>query len=636
MNNSESILEQNDQLKGSSYRQIARWIAILFALVHIYTAGLGSFPDMIQRSMHVSFAIILTFAVYPAQKKYRWIDLLLVIGTAIGFLWIVNNYNLFATQMASAQLADIMIASFTVIALLETSRRVIGIVFPLFALMFILYVLVGEHLPGFLGHAGYSVETLIEKLYMGTSGLWGTTTSITSTTVAIFIIFGVFLLHSGGGKAFIDIGAKLAGTSVAGPPKVAVISSSLFGLFSGSAAANASVVGNFTINLMKRLGYTSEYAAGVEAAASSGGQIAPPIMGAAAFVMAEFLGVSYLSIAIAAIFPAFFYYLTLFLSIHFDGKRENHRGIPEEMIPKTRDVLSFRTLFPFVAPVITLITFLMLGYTEGRAGFWAVLVTTVIYVLKDFKWHSIKKRVKSLLNILEEAGKAVILIALLAGVAQILVGILGMTGLGVKISAFILSMSGGLLLFALLLSGLVVIVLGMGMPTTAAYVLGASICVPALTQLNVVPIAAHMFVLYYAVVSAITPPVCAAVFVSSGLAQSKWFPSAIIACKLGLAKFIVPLAFVYSTGILLEGSLFEIVLSIFMFILASLFLSMGTSRYIYQKNSAVESCVLVMGGLLLFNPIFVVNVVGFVLGFIIILKQRRDIRAQGGSISIIN
>lgn len=621
--NGAELLEQAEKVDLTISMKIIRWIAILYALMHILTAGFNSFPDMIQRSLHVTFAVVLALSIHSSKKVFKVFDLIMIGGVVVSFYWIVINYSSFSTQIESASTFEIIITVVILVALLEASRRVIGLVFPILAIVFLLYGLLGHYFPGGLKNGGYSIQMLTEKLYMGTTGLWGTTTSITATTVATFIIFGIFLLRCGGGKAFVDIGMKLAGKSVAGPAKVATVSSALFGLFSGSAAANAAVVGNFTINLMKKLGYKPEYAAGVEAAASGGGQIAPPIMGAAAFIMAEFLGVPYIYVAIAAIVPAFLYFFTLFIALHYDGKRDNHRGIPEEMIPKTSDILKIKVLLPFLVPVIVLIGILSLGFTENRAGYWAIVSCAVIYVFNDFKWKDMKERLVNLLNILEEAGKAVVLLGLLAATSQILVAILSLTGLGVKITGYIINFSGEFLLSAVLLSGLVVIILGMGMPTTAAYVLGASVVAPALITLGVLPIAAHMFVLYYAVVAAITPPVCAGVFVAAGIAQAKWFPSALIACKIGVAKFIVPIAFIYSTGVLLQGEVSGMLLSIPMFILASWIITIGLSKYVYTNTTTFESICLVISGIITFTPYLTLNLVGIALAIVVVLFNRK-------------
>lgn len=622
------LLEHSGQGDLTITMKVIRWIAILYAFMHIYTAGFGSFPDMIQRSLHVTFAVVLALSLYSSKRIPKVFDLLMIVGIVVSFYWIVINYSSFVTQIESATTVEVVIATITILALLEASRRVMGVLFPILVSLFLLYGLFGEYVPGAFRNAGYSIEALTEKLYMGTSGLWGTTTSITATTVATFIIFGIFLLRCGGAKAFVDIGMKLAGRSVAGPAKVATVSSALFGLFSGSAAANASVVGNFTIKMMIRLGFKREYAAGVEAAASSGGQIAPPIMGASAFIMAEFLGVPYTYIAIAAIVPAFLYFFTLFLALHYDGKRENHQGIPDDMIPKTSDILKVNVLLPFLVPVIAIIVFLSLGFTEARAGFWAIVSSVVIYVFEDFTWKNMRERIVNLLNVLEEAGKAVVMIALLAAASEIMVAILSLTGLGVKITGYLVAVSGSSLFLAVILAGIVVIFLGLGLPTTASYVIGASVVAPALINMDVLPIAAHMFILYYAVVAGITPPICAGVFIAAGLAQAKWFPSSLIACKLGIAKFIVPIGFIYSTGVLLHGELSSIILSITMFTLGSWILTMGISKYIYTHTKMIESSCLIVCGLLAFTPSLMLNLIGLTLAIVVVgINRKRQLNS---------
>jgi TRAP transporter 4TM/12TM fusion protein len=412
---------------------------------------------------------------------------------------------------------------------------------------------------------------------------------------------GEVLLITGGAGLFIELATRLAGRSVGGPAKVAVIASSMFGMLSGAPAANASVTGNFTIPLMKRRGYTPEYAAAVEAVASSGSQIMPPVMGAAAFVMAEFLGVPYQEIILAALVPAVIFYATVFFNAHLHGKREGIAG-SEEAMPAIDGRWIWALLSTFVLPITLLLVIMFQGGTASKGAFWAIVAAVLVYLLGDPTVKGLRERGRRVLTGLVNGGRSVVLIALLAGAAQIVVGLIGLTGFGVKLSAMIISASGGVFFFALFLSALTAMVLGMGMPTTAVYILVAAVIAPALIDFGVLPIAAHMFLFYFGIVAAITPPVCVAVFVTAGIAQADWLRTSWDAMKIGLATFVVPFIFIYHSELLLIGKPLNIAVAIATALLGTFSMSAGTTGWLRGRLNPLESILAIAFGILLIIP----------------------------------
>lgn len=629
--------EGNRAVRGGAAR-FARFLAIAYALFHLYTAAFGAFPNLIQRSIHVGFALMLTYLLYAGSRRGQgtgrvpWYDVLAIAFSAFAAGYVSYNYYRFTVDVTSSNTFDLIMAALTILVLLEASRRVIGWAFPILATLFMLYAYYGRSLPMPWTHAGFELRPLLEYLFMSTQGIWGVTTRITSTEVAVYIIFGAFLLVTGGGRTFMDLALVLAGRSVGGPAKVSTVASSFFGTISGSAAANVAVTGSFTIPMMRRLNYGNDFAGAVEATASSGGQIMPPIMGAGAFVMAELLGVPYVDIVVAAALPALLYYGGVFVAIHFDSERRGLRGLPNELIPGTRDLIRFDRLAPFLTPIFILLYLLFSGFTPMRAGFWAIVTAAVLYLVSDFNPGNMLKRLSQMVNALEQGGYGLVLIALLAGTAQIIVGIISFTGFGARLSGLIIEASGGQLLLALVLSMLVALILGMGMPTTAAYLLGASVLVPALTRLDVLPLAAHMFVFYFAIISAITPPVCVAVFVAAGMAEGNWMRTAWIACRLGIAAFIIPYMFVYANELLLIGETGDIILAAITALIGVMGLAGGVMGYFRRRNHPIETIVLIASALSLIHPGIVTDIVG-VVGVLLVYGVQKflPMRAAGAT-----
>ncbi|MEC9483225.1 MAG: TRAP transporter fused permease subunit [Halomonas sp.] len=536
----------------------------------MYTSAAGPFDSLVQRSVFLALVVLLGLAIYPLVAGTRWrplgiaIDLALAASAVVACSYIAVNQNRILIELPWATSWDMLMTAALVVTVLELSRRAIGWIFPLLVVAGLGYAFLGAYIPGPLGHRGFGAAFVTETLFLGDLGIWGMLVGVAATTIAAFVLFGGLLLHTGGGQTFMDLALRISGRSPGGAAKVATVASGLFGMVSGSAVANVATTGNFTIPMMKRLGYPSSFAAGVEAVASTGGQIAPPILGAAAFIMAEILGVSYVRIALAALLPAIFFYLGVFLTIHMVARRRGLQVVPDDELPSWASVLRPERLIPILAALGGLFYGVLSGRSIQTAAFYGVLMTVLSYigfaVLARTAWRDVSAR---LLSGLIDAGKGMVIIGVLLAGAQILVAMIGMTGIGVTLASLIVEIGGQSLFLVALIVGGVCLILGMGIPTTAAYVLVASVLAPALTEIGVEPLIAHLFVFYFATLSVITPPVCVAVFVASGIAQTNWLPAAGESIRLAAAIYVIPFLLLIYPALAGFGSWVDIILAIY-------------------------------------------------------------------------
>ncbi|NYT62682.1 TRAP transporter fused permease subunit [Alcaligenaceae bacterium] len=623
----EELSPQQRNLQGNSLIALGV-LALLYSAFHFYTAATGPFQNIIQRSIHVSGAMILVFLFYkPAISRFSsdkpsWLDYIFMIFIATSCIYLIVNYDFVMNSSATSTMTQIILGWGTVILLLEAARRVMGIIFPALATLAILYGLLGPYFPGAWSHRGIGYDFMIEHLYLGTQGLWGITTAVTSTTVAIFIIFGVILMKSGASGFLMNLSLLIAGRTSGGPAKVAVLASSFFSMLSGSAPANVAVTGNITIPMMKRLNYDKNFAGAVEATASTGGQLAPPIMGAGAFLMAEFVGVSYVNIVIAATIPALLFYVSVFFSVHWKSVALGYKPLEKSEIPSIKDTFILGNVLVTIIPVSVLVIYLFGGGSAARAGFYATITCIAIYIFKDFRSTSFKTRFLNLVSMFVEAGKGLILIAILAGAAQIIVGLLSITGLGIKLSDMILGIGDQSGIITLFLAMIICIILGMGMPTTAAYLLASSTLASTLVQLGYDPLASHMFLFYFAVISAITPPVCVAVFVACGISQGDWLKTSKIAVMIGFPAFIIPYIFINSESLLLQGETITIVTSTVTTAIGIIIMSAGLMGNFFKNLSAVERLIIVAAGFLLILPGLTLNLVGGAVAIAYLLSRK--------------
>lgn len=622
----------NEARSSWLYRVI--WLfAFAFALFHLYTAAFGVFQSIIQRSIHVGGGVTL-FLLLSIEKRLsgkgkknlfavalEWIMVLYVIFAVV---YLVLSFDRIMDPLFEITKLDIVIGLIFTAIVMEVTRRLMGLAIPMLALLFILYALCGKFFPGTWQHQGVGIDYVAEILFFSDRGLWGIVTGISASMIAVFMIFGGVLFATGGGKSFIDLSCSLTGASYGGAGKLAAVASGLFGMISGSAAANVATTGAFTIPLMKRLGYAPEFAGGVESSASSGGQIMPPIMGAAAFIMADSLGMKYNDIALAALIPSMLFYFGVIVSIHYESKKMNYRGLPPEEIPRLRDVLYWRNSSPIFVPLLVLIVYFAMGYTPVSCALRALIVAAVLYLA--LAPREFAKRVVTLLNALVEACKDMLPILALIATAQIVLSMIGLTGVGIKFTDIIISLGRQNIILSGICAMIGTMLLGMGLPTVAAYLVAAAVMAPALIKLGVVPIAAHFFIFYYSIFAGITPPVCGTVYVGAAIANANWLKTAWVAIRLSIGAYLAPFMMLLSPALLLVGTTMEVVQAVCTSTVGIFALSIGGMGYFIIGVSVVERLLFCVGGLLLVVPDGLTDILGvgcIALGMVSHLYRRK-------------
>ena len=606
-------------------------IAIAMSLYHMYVAGFGPPEAMIFRGTHLLFALTLVFLLYPLKPgggaMWRVLDALLLIGSWAFVLHIFVNYQYVTNRIIYIDDLTLADRAYTVIAVLitlEATRRVLGWALPLTAVAFLVYASMFTHVQ---------LPVLMEQIYLSTEGIFGSTLGVSASYVMLFVLFGAFMEKSGTGQLFMDFALSLTGHTAGGPGKVAVVSSSLFGTVSGSAVANVMVDGPMTIPLMKRTGFRPPFAAAVEATASTGGQIMPPVMGAAAFVMAEFLGVPYAQVALWAVIPAVLYYVAVFFAVHFEAKRHGLHGVPKHELPRLGRVLAERGhLF---VPIAIILVGLILGYSAPLCALIGALICLPMALLRKITRAGITWR--NVLDALEDGAKNTLAVALACATAGIIIACVTITGLGIVFTQVVVEVARDMLPLALMLTATAGIVLGMGMPTTPAYIVMVSLLVPALIKLGAVTPAAHMFAFYFAILSAITPPVALAVYAAASLAKTDLWAAGWAAIRVGAAGFIVPFMFVYEPALLMVNGWAEWHVSMFAFmsaVLGCMCLAAGLHGYLVTTARMWERLLLVIAALLLIAPELVSSLVGLALLAIVIVSQRLPARAAVSNVAV--
>lgn len=552
-----------------SLERIQKALAVLVGAFVFYTAATGPFEGLVQRALFLALVACLGFALYPLGRGTAWrpmglaVDLALSAVTVVACGYVVWNYESIMGSLPWATTLDMALTVGLVGAVLELGRRTVGLLFPALVLAGIGYALLGDMLPGSLGHRGFDRAFVTETIFLGDLGIWGMLMGVASTVIAAFVLFGALLLHTGGGQAFMDFAMRVGGRQPGGAAKIATIASGLFGMISGSAVANVATTGNFTIPMMIRLGYPRPFAAAVEAVASTGGQIAPPIMGAAAFVMAEILGMSYWTIIVGAVLPAILFYVSVFMTVHFVALRRGLALLPEDEMPGWRTVCAPRRVLPILLALGGLGVGIYLGRSIATSAFYGVVGLLIAFFVTQTGRLSPREMAGRLLSGLEDAGRGMVIIGVLLAGAQVLVSMINLTGIGVTLSSMIVNWAGDSTVLVALIVGLVCLVMGMGLPTTAAYVLVAAVLAPALTAVGVAPLSAHLFVFYFATLSVITPPVCVAVFVGAGIADTNWLPAAGEAVRLAAVTYVVPFLLLLYPGMTMQGGALGIVEAVF-------------------------------------------------------------------------
>jgi TRAP transporter 4TM/12TM fusion protein len=606
----------------------AVWLlAVTMSLYHIYVAAFGPPDAVIFRGIHLMFAISLVFLLYPSRSRagagWRAFDLVLLLLGLGSVLHILGNYSYFTNRIIyidDLTPADMFWTAVAVAIVLEGTRRVIGLALPLTAIAFILYATVFSQVK---------LPVLMEQLYLSTEGIFGSTLGVSASYVMLFVLFGSFMERSGTGQLFMDFAMSITGHTAGGPGKVAVVSSSLFGTVSGSAVANVMVDGPMTIPLMKRTGFRPPFAAAVEAVASTGGQLMPPIMGAAAFVMAEFIAVPYAQVALWALVPAALYYLAVFFAVHFEAKRYGLAGVPRAELPRLMQVMRERGhLF---IPILIILLGLTAGYSAPLCALIGALACIPVALLRASTRAGI--RWQTVFEALVDGARNTLSVAMACACAGLVIGCVTITGLGINFTQAVIALAQDWLLAALMLTALAGIILGMGMPTTPAYIVMVSLLVPAIIKLGAVVPAAHMFALYFAILSAITPPVALAVFAAAGLAKADMWQSGFAAMRAAAPAYIVPFMFVYEPMLLLivkdwSAQWLDVLLAIVSASIGVIALAGGFFGWFIGLANGWQRVALVAAALLLIKPGLWTDLAGLALLALVVTSQRTQSRAQ--------
>ncbi|MFN9504594.1 MAG: TRAP transporter permease [Rubrivivax sp.] len=690
---------------GTAVTTLVAALLIALSLFHYYTAGFGLLQEITHRGVHLALVLGLIFLVFPHRKGLLeaaqpssllrpggvpLVDWLLALAVAAAVLYIPWIFEDLAFRVGNPSTLDVAMGSILLVALLEATRRSMGWPLPLIAIGFIAYAMAGPAFPGLLKHAGASWSQLINHQYLTSQGIYGVAVGVVATYVFHFVLFGVIATRVGLGQLFLDVASAVAGRYVGGPAKVSVFGSALFGMLSGSSVANAVTVGSLTIPAMIRVGYKREFAGAVEAASSTGGQITPPVLGAAAFLMIEFLGLPYQTIIAAAAIPAFMHFFGVFMQVHFEAKRFGLRGLTEEEMPRLRE--SFAKRWPTLIPLVLLITILVSGRTPYLAAFtgitscvivglttlergntarhWALMAAlhAVLLVLVFGGIEStevklalfgvaagltpvlmralgVRGRMAApvLIEALGTGAKYALAVGAAAATVGIVIGVVTLTGVGFKLSTIITgaaqAAAGGLgalvpevlfskaaltLFIALVMTGLVCILLGCGIPTTANYIIMVTVAAPTRVQQGVEPLVAHFFVFYYGVLADITPPVALAAYAASGMAGSDPFKTGNMAFRLGLAKALVPFVFVFSPSLLLVAKGFtwpDFIVTFTGCLLGITLLAAALSRFFLVEMTRWEQALCLAGALLLIAPGIWPTLAGALLAVPMLLRQ---------------
>ncbi len=619
--------------------KVATVVAIAMSIFQFYTAGFGTLLSAKQRSLHIIFAFTLGFLLYPAsakskdKNKVKILDCVFIALTILVFGYLFVFVEQIANKGTNVTTMDFVFGIIAILLTLEVTRRVVGPELPIVSLVFLLYAKMGPHLPGLLAHRGFSLERIVSQMYLALEGIMGIPLGVSATFVFMFILFGAFLDKTGVGKFFIDLAFAATGHLKSGPAMTAVVASGLMGSISGSSVANTVTTGAFTIPLMKKTGYEPAFAGAVEATASTGGQIMPPVMGAAAFIMADFTGFAYLDIVIAATIPAILYFFAVAMMVHLEASRLGLKGLPREELPKFGKIM--RKEGYLLIPLVIIIFLLVKQYTPTLAAFVAVIISVIVAGIASIIKKDKSFGFKEILAAFEDGAKGAVGVACACACAGMIVGVVTMTGLGLRIAELIVALARGNLLLTLFFTMIASIILGMGLPTTAKYIVLATMAVPAITKLGVNLMSAHLFILYFGVVADITPPVALAAYAGAGIAGANSMKTGIQAFKLAIAAFIVPYIFAVDPSLILVKEVvgnqivFLPFISALPMIISAIIgivcLAAGVQGYFIDNCKSYERIMLIIAALSLLKPGLYTDIFGVAVLVITYLLQRKRV-----------
>ena len=623
----EAVLKKYDRESNTVHyaglpKKIIAAIAITFSVFQLYTATFGILDAQLQRAVHLGFGLALAYLLYPFRRAwtrdsfFHPIDVLFAVLGAAAPAYIVIQYRELVTRAGAIAPTDVVVGGIGILLVIEATRRVVGLPMVTVVLFFLAYAFLGPYMPGVLAHRGLSIEQLVSHLYFTTEGIFGIPLGVSSTFIFLFILFGAYLESTGLGKFFIDLANAVAGWASGGPAKVAVLSSGLMGTVSGSSVANVVGTGSLTIPMMKKLGYHPNFAGAVEAAASTGGQLMPPVMGAAAFLMAEFVGVSYIEVVKAAAIPALLYFTGVWLGVHFEAKRKNLKGIPRNELPNPLTLIKERG--HLAIPLVVIVYLLVSGYTPMRAALVAIVLSIACAMLRK----STRMKPIEIVYGLERGAKAVLGVLIACAAAGIIIGVVTKTGVGLRLASGLIEMAGGMLLPAMFFTMITAIVLGMGVPTTANYVITSTIAAPALVQMGVPILAAHMFVFYFGIIADVTPPVALAAYAGAGISGGNALKTGVHASKLAIAAFIIPYIFVLSPVILMvDATPLTLIVATLSALLGMIAVSSALCGFLADHCRLYERVLLIVAGLLMIKPGGMTDMIGLAVFAVILAMQ---------------
>lgn len=602
-------------------------VAVCFVCFHMYTAFFGAFPGVIQKGIHLGFVLALFFISEIGSEKsgkvMKVLSFVMLIGGILGTGYYVLVDEQLQNRLGVVTQPDIIFGLILLVVIFVAAQRCVGNAMVIVTLVFIAYGFFGPYFPGFLAHQGLNLRRFINLVFITTDGVWGTPIYASALYIVLFVILGAVLQETGVGDYLTDLATSAFGKYRGGPAKVAVVASGFFGSISGSPVANVIGTGTFTIPLMKRNGFSPEYAGAVEAAASTGGQIMPPIMGATAFIIAEMLGVPYFEIVTAAVIPAVLYYVALLVAVDMNAMKHGLRGVPQEELPRARDLVKrIYLIAPLVFLVLALGVFKM---TIARTGFYTIVITIVIALL-DSKVKMTKQVWK---NIFVSAAKGVIPVAVACAMAGIISGVIVGSGIGFKLSSSLIEIADGRMIVLLVLTMVVCLIMGMGVPTTAAYLVLAILVAPALTRMGLAPKAAHLFIFYFGIISAVTPPVALAAYAGAGIAKCSPSKTGFVAFKLAISGFLLPYMFVYNNELLMMGTWYNILLAAMTSIIGVYCLAGVVEGVVFKWDIPIwERAVLLGAALSLIKPGILTDLLG--IGILVLLYLWHTVRTKRG------
>ena len=612
-------MEKNKKILLKPYDLLISFVAIAFSLFQMYTAFMGSYTDAIQRSIHLGFALMLVFLIYDFKggkgKKFSIIGLLLGLLCVLAAFYKVYYFQDLVFRQARINTMDFLIGLIILIGVIEASRRVIGIPLFIVAILSIIYGLFGNMIPGVLQHMGYSLKDLVDQLcieYAANTGIFGITLGVSTTYVFIFILFGSFFKESGGTAFIMEFSKALIGKLTGGSAKLAVISSGLFGSISGSASANVTVTGSMTIPLMKRTGFNPVFAGAVEATASCGGLIMPPIMGAVGFIIAEVLGIEYIEVVKAAFLPATVYFISLYFGVSLYAKKTNVPKIPVEEIPSLTSVIRERWIS--AVPIIVLIYLLVImRLSPAISAFGSIIAIVSLNMLSRQRMG-----ITGILKCLRDGAETSLIVVTTLAIVGIPMGVIMVSGIGLKFGELLIQAGGGNLPLILVLAMIASLILGTGLEATSAYIMVSVLLIPALIKIGIPPITSHLFAFYFGVLSNVTPPVAITSYVASGLAKSNAFKTALTGFRLSIAGFLIPYMLVYRSGLLMAGSLFEIVSAFCILVIGVFALQAASMGFLFSKINIPFRILLLGTSVTLLYPNLLINSIGLIIIFSVI------------------